>query len=513
MKSNRQGGGDAHSAAKADKETTRRAALKRIAAASVAGGLAARISAAADGAPEAIPNSAPIAVSVGESAAWFDAADATLPHGGVRSSNTGQENDEALDELFRRMRASKADRKHVEMPAGTIPLGGTCSPSGKEPGKGERAAYLSIHFPNTRLLAVGAPDRFMPLQLPGEGDKYYDMDHFANARPGAPAPWSKSLDTVWIQNDERGSLRKMRAFFNCRNCEALHIGGMLTLDCGGIPDLVGLSSTGGYGISGMKQGVVDILHIENAAVGIMGGNFAGGAKSFADNFTNSTFGVLQIKNGNKVGFVGHSNHFDCMTIGKLVLACPHNSYISGTHNIVIGSGFINVPSNSVGHRALVLMGTNMRINCIYFHSGRSQGPAPSDAHILLCDNAVLDINYHNDINAPTSTGCHLAMGKAPSGANCRSASLTARVDIRSANSVRQPKETGNPGMLWMDTEGGAACRRQVELYMASQRADYDLVKIGGKGSTNDKITLYDVRDDKTYGKTFRISQGALALWA
>jgi hypothetical protein len=78
--------------------------------------------------------------------------------------------------------------------------------------------------------------------------------------------------------------------------------------------------------------------------------------------------------------------------------------------------------------------------------------------------------------------------------------------------VKKPAADANPGMLWIDTEGGLACRRQVELHLAADRADYDIVKIGGGGTTNDKITLYDVRDDSHYGKTRRIVAGKLVLW-
>lgn len=159
----------------------------------------------------------------------------------------------------------------------------------------------------------------------------------------------------------------------------------------------------------------------------------------------------------------------------------------------------------------MLLGTNVRMCNIYFNSGGGP-PWPSEGHILISERAVLDIMYHNDIAKATTTGCHLAMGRAPSGVPCTRASLTARVDIRSALGVKKPAEGVNPGMLWIDTHGGAKCRRQVDLYLGADRSDYDIVKIDGAESTNDKITLYDVRDDANYGKTYKITNGALALW-
>jgi hypothetical protein len=390
----------------------------------------------------------------------------------------------------------------------------TISPSGQEPGIGRRADFVRIDFPNTRVVADGPAENFMPIQLCEDDGKFKDMDQFpCRGSTGArQVPWSKTLDSVWIENDERGTLKKMRALFNCRNCEGLHLSGDLTFDAGRVPQLVGLASTGGgRGRTGMFRGMIDNLRIENADVGILAGNFGASAANtgIADHFTDVTIGLLELRRGVKVGFVGHSNHFDNLSIMKLNLVCPHNSYLCNTHNIVIGSGFINVPSGTVSRRGLVLFGTNVRICTIYFNSGAG---ILSDGHILIGERSVLDIQYHNDISKATTTGCHLAMGRVPSGVPCTRASLVARVDIRSAQGVKKPAPDVNPGMLWIDTEGELACRRQVELHLAADRPDYDIVKIGGTGTTNDKITLYDVRDDQHYGKPRRIVDGKLVLW-
>jgi len=490
---------------------TRRSALKLLAAAAT-GGLAVR----AIGADAPSSSVAPAgAISLGSSSEYFNAADSSLPHGGVRSANSGMENSAAIEALFARVRAAKPDRAYVQMPAGVLRFARTLSPSGQEPGIGQRADFIRIEFPNTRIVADGPGENFMPIQLCDDSGTFKDMDNFANSGgTGArQVPWSKSLDTIWIENDERGTLKKMRTLFNARNAEGLHLSGDLTLDCRRVPRLVGLASTGGgRGRTGMFRGLIDNLRIENADVGIMAGNFGASPNNsgIADHFTDVTIGMLELRRGVKVGFVGHSNHFDNLTVAKLNLVCPHNSYLCNTHNMVIGSGFINVPTGTVSRRGLVLFGTNVRICTLYFNSG---GGILSDGHILVGERAVLDIQYHNDISKATTTGCHLAMGRVPSGVPCRRASLVARVDIRSAQGVKRPAPDQNPGMLWIDTEGGLDCRRQVELHLAADRADYDIVKIGGAGTTNDKITLYDVRDDEHYGKTRRIVDGKLALWA
>jgi len=200
---------------------TRRETLKLIAAAAT-GGLVAQTSAAngavAPGASDQVPvaQRADGRVSVGASSEFFVASDPRLPNGGVQSSNTGPQNDAALDELFSRVRASAASRKYVQMPAGTLQFAASISPSGRTPGRGQRADFLPIDFPNTRIVAAGDSVNYTPIQLCAEDGRFFDMDHFNNTRPQQQqVPWSKSLDTVWINNDENGTLRHQEPSAAC----------------------------------------------------------------------------------------------------------------------------------------------------------------------------------------------------------------------------------------------------------------------------------------------------------
>jgi hypothetical protein len=160
------------------------------------------------------------------------------------------------------------------------------------------------------------------------------------------------------------------------------------------------------------------------------------------------------------------------------------------------------------------MGTNITFTGIYFNSGSE----PSNGHMLFGDRSTIRIQYHNDISKGTTTGAHLRVGRTPSGANCLSADICAQVDIRSANGVQPPPGGGWgpnptwPGMLAIDALGDVRCRRIIELRCGALRNDYDIVKIApGSTATNDKISIFDARDDANFGRARKIAGGALVL--
>lgn len=463
-------------------------------------------------------------IGVGDSREAFLASDPTLPHGGVRAANSGAENAAADDALWARVRASTATRRFIQYPAGRLDFKGTWSPSGRTPGKGERADDITVNFPSTtiRCAADSAPADFMPIQLVDDTGAFRDIDTFSHTKAGQMVPWSKDKDTVWI-DPATGNLRKMRVLFNIRNCERLNVTGSLILDGNNVPQMVGISSTGGSsdngGRTGMTRGQIQSLIVRNISVGIMAGNFGANNENtgIADHFTDTTFGQFIANQSVKVAMIGNSNHFDNIKFLAVTTSCAYPSYLSNTHNIYFGPGFWNTPSSMpAGHsHALITMGVNMIMASIYFNAGGHN----SDGNFLFCERSVVQMQYHNDIQKGTTTGAHIRVGRAPSGVNCTSADISAQIDIRSVVGMSPPAggagwgpNTAWPGMLAIDTAGGLSCRRIIELRCGAQRNDFDIVKIApGSATTNDKISIFDARDDTNYGRPRRIVNGALAL--